>query len=127
MRTLFVLASALMLLVANGCGGDSHESLGKEGLSTMKDMVDVLKGVKDEASAKSAKPQLQTLMDKLKSIDERQSKLPAVTDAEKKEMESKYGEDGKQVMQQFMSEMMRVAMIPGAGEMLQGLDMKGMK
>ncbi len=127
MRNLFVLASVLLMLACNGCGGDSHESLGKEGLSTMKEMVAVLKDIKDEASAKSAKPQLQSLMEKLKSINVRQSKLPAPTEAEMKGMDSKYGKEGEEVSKQFTSEMMRVMFTPGAAAVLQDIDMKGMK
>ena len=79
MRYLLAVASVLIFA---GCGhADSHESLAEEGVSTMNEMVVVLDGVKDEASAKSAKPTLKSLAERLNSINERQLKLPAPSGA----------------------------------------------
>ena len=111
MKCLLALTSALMFLVCSGCG-DSHESLAGEGQSTMKDMVSVLDGVKDEASAIAAKPRLKSLMDRLNDINLRQSKLPAPTEAEIKAMEAKYGKQMEEFQQKFMGHMMRIAFDP---------------
>ncbi|CAN5524098.1 hypothetical protein BH10PLA1_BH10PLA1_17810 [soil metagenome] len=127
MRNWMILASVMLLVVCSGCGGDSHEKLSKESVSTMKEMVSVLEGVKDEASAQSAKPQLKSLMEKLQDINHRQSKLPAPTEAEMKEMDSKYGKEMEETSRKFTSEMMRVMFTPKVNAVFQDLDMKQMK
>src|SRR5678815_1392251 len=57
MKRPFTITAVVMFLVCAGCG-DSHEKLAGESVSTMKEMVSVLDSIKDEASAKAAKPKL---------------------------------------------------------------------
>jgi hypothetical protein len=125
MKHMIACAAALMILCClSGCGGDSQESLMKEGLTTMTELVAVLDGVKDEASATSAKPKVKSLMDKMESINQRQAKLPAPSETEIKAMESKYGKQMEDVMQKMMGHAMRIQFDPKISAVLNDIDMK---
>ncbi|MGH7175935.1 MAG: hypothetical protein ACREJC_01020 [Tepidisphaeraceae bacterium] len=106
MRRFYAVVASVIILACSGCG-DTQESLAVEGVATMKEMVSVLGGVKDEATAKSAKPKLKVLAERINDINERASKLPPPTEAEIKTMESKYGREMEEVQLKFASEMLR--------------------
>jgi len=125
MKHLLTL-SALMftLLLVPGCGGDTHESLAKETIDTMKKMVATLEGIKDEASAKSAKSTITDLSAKMKDIETRMGKLPAPTEADGKAMETKYGKEMEEVSMKLQSQMFRIIGDPKIAAVLQDIDMK---
>jgi hypothetical protein len=127
MRHLRRFATILALLVCAGCGGDTHDSLAAEQMDTMKKMNSVLDGVKDQATAKSAKPELKSLAQKMKEINERQAKLPAPTQEEIAATSSKYDKEMDSLMQKFVGNVMRVSMDPQIAAEFSDLDevMKG--
>jgi hypothetical protein len=121
MKSLTLILS-MALLICTGCGGDTHESLAAEQMDVMKKMNSVLDGVKDLASAKAAKPELKSLIAKMKDIEARSSKLPAPTAADTTAMKAKYGGEMDPLMQKFVGNMMRVGMDPQIAPELQDLD-----
>lgn len=121
MKCLIALTSVLMFIACSGCG-DSQEALAGEGLDTMKKLNTVFEGIKDEASAKAAKPELKKLMEQMKSIQERQKKLPLPTDADFKAMEAKYGKEMEEVQKKFTGNMLRIAFDPKIRAQLDDLD-----
>ena len=127
MKGLISLLAILMLGVCPGCGGDSHASLAGESLTMMKDLIATLETVKDEASAKAAKPKLVSLTQKMQSINERQAKLPALSEADVKAMESKYGKEMEELQPKMVAAMMRIQFDPAIQKELSDIDMKGMK
>ena len=124
MRRAIVLTSVLVFLVCSSGCGDSHESLAKDGLSTTKEMVTVLEGVKDEASAKAAKPKLKSLAEQLNDYNARQAKLPAMTEAELKTLESKYGKEMEETQKKLMGQLMRIQFDPKLFAELNDIDLK---
>ena len=114
----------IALMFVPGCGGDTHESLAGETLDTMKKVVAALEGIKDEASANSAKSTLTELSAKMKDIETRMSKLPAPTEADAKAMDSKYGKQMEEVAMKLQQNMMRIMIDPKMSAVLQGIDMK---
>ena len=110
--TAAIVIAALAMLSITGCGGDTHESLTNEGMSTMKEFVATLDTVKDESSAKAAKPKLKKLMEQLKEINAKQVKLPAPTEAEVKAMGEKYGKEMDELQQKMAGAMMKIAHPP---------------
>jgi hypothetical protein len=127
MKRLVSFLVISMLAVLPGCGGDSHESLGAESMTVMKDLIATLDGIKDEASAKAAKPKLVSLTEKMQKINERQAKLPALTEADMKAMESKYGKEMEELQPRMVAAMMRLQFDPAIQKELSDLDMKGLK
>jgi hypothetical protein len=123
------LAAALaLLLCCGGCGGGhTHQSLAGEAITTMKEMVATLDGVKDQASARSAKPKLKSLMEKLNNINDRQSKLAAPSEQEVKSIETRYGKEMQDLQMKMAGHMMRIAFDPAIANELRDLDMQAKK
>lgn len=122
MKTTLALTSVLLIMLCTGCS-DTHEKLAGESVSTTKELVATLDGVKDEASATAAKSKLTSLMDQLKKLNERQMKLPAPTEDEIKSMESKYGKEMEELNRKLQAHMMRIMVDPKIAAVLQGIDM----
>jgi hypothetical protein len=128
MKRLLARASALMsvIIVCSGCG-DSRESLTEEGMSTMREMVVVLDTVKDDASAKAAKPKLQALSAKMEDIGQRQNKLGAPSDAEIKVMVEKHGKEMDELGRKLSGHMLRITFDPKIKAELSDLDLKAVQ
>ena len=124
MKRLLPVLSTLMLGVLPGCFSDSHESLAAESMTTMKELTTTLETVKDQASAKAAKPKLTSLAEKMKKLNERQAKLPAPSEAEQKAMVSKHGKEMEDLQQKMMAVMMRIQFDPAIQSELKDIDMK---
>jgi len=77
MKAMLALTVVAALLLCCGCGGDSHESLAAEAVSTNKDLLATLETVKDEASAKAAKPKLKSLVEKMNDMTQQVSHATA--------------------------------------------------
>ena len=127
MKRLVSLLAILTLGVCPGCGGDSHESLAADSMTTMKELVATLESIKDEASAKAAKSKLVSLTQQMNKINERQAKLPAPGEAELKAMTSKYGKEMEELQPKMVAAMMRIQFDPAIQKELSDIDMKGMK
>jgi hypothetical protein len=127
MKGLISLLVILMLGVCPGCGGDSHESLAGESLKLMKELVATLEGIKDEASAKAAKPKLVSVTQQMQKLNERMAKLPKPAEGDLKSMESKYGKEMEELQPKMVAAMMRIQFDPAIQKELSDIDMKGMK
>jgi len=88
------LVSAMFLLVCSlsGCGGDSHDSLTKEGLDLMKEYVSIVDSVHDESSAQAAKSKLEALIKKGEDLKKRGEALGKPSAEEQKKLAEKYPE-----------------------------------
>ena len=116
-----VLAFSLLL---TGCDSKpTHESVAEDMLDEMKQMVAVLKTVKDESSAKAAEPKLKKAKERMDALQKQGDALGTPTAEQQKEME-KHKAEMEKVMGEFMGEMMRVAMNPQTSGALKDLDMK---
>jgi hypothetical protein len=125
MKSLLALTSVLALMICAGCGGgDSRTSLEAEAQTTMTEFVAALDGVKDEASAKAAKPKLKTLIEKLDDLNKRQAKLPAPSEDEIKALDTKYGKQMEDLALKLQGNMMRIAFDPKIRAELEDIDMK---
>jgi hypothetical protein len=125
MKRLLTLTPMLVFLVCSGCG-DSHDSLTSESLSTMSKLVATLDGVKDEASAKSAKSDVKSLLTRLNEINTRQSKLPAPTEAEGKAIEKKYAKQMEELSTKLQGNMLRIVTDPKIASVFEDIDLKSM-
>ena len=93
---LFVLLVATFLA---GCGGDSHASLMDEGVALTKELVSILDGVKDTASADAAASKVEALAAKGESLKKRMDAMGEPTEAQMKELGKKLGESMAQMME----------------------------
>ena len=90
-------------------------------------MVTVLDAVKDDTSAKAAKPKLKRLSAKLEDINTRANKLGTPTEAEVKALDQKHGKEMEELMQKMTGHMMRIAFDPKIQAELADIDMKAVK
>jgi hypothetical protein len=124
MKSLLVLTVVAALCLCNGCGGDTHESLAGEAISTQKDLLATLETVKDQETAKAAKSKLQALATKMKDIEARQTKLGTPNEAQFKAIGDKYGKEMEEVQTKMVGVMMRVMLDPKIQGELIDIDIK---
>jgi len=107
MRPRFLLALICSTAaICAGCG-DSGDRVVQDSFSSMKDMTNVLKTVKDEASAKAATPQLKAIANRMKDIGKRAEALK-LTKEQQEALGQKYASQMMEAMP-LAAEMMRVA------------------
>lgn len=109
-RTIVTTLCAAMLVLASGCG-DTHESLMDDMFDEVESLTAVLKTIKDEASAKNAESKLRASVERMKVLRERANKMKKPDAEQEKALQAKFEERAKKVMNEFMSETMRVSSI----------------
>lgn len=92
---------------------DTHETLIKELLGTLKDAVGVLKTIKDEKTAKDAQPKVGKITDQMSDIKKRMDKLGKPPKDQDEELQKKYKADMETTLKSFAEELTRVAKVPG--------------
>ncbi|MHC4493992.1 MAG: hypothetical protein ACYTDU_20545 [Planctomycetota bacterium] len=103
------VTAAVLGLVLGACG-DSHESVVDEQFDLMEEMLDILDGVTDEASAKEAAKDVEALGEKLADLQKRMEKMPEPTPEQQKKMQAMVAErqaDYVKPSQQFAAKMMQ--------------------
>ena len=125
-RIASITFAAIALLLA-GCKNDSESAISGV-VDQQKEMVSILKGVTDKASAVAAKDKLQALGKKMSEFGAKMDKKKS-NDAEMTKAVEKYKPELAQAQKDMQSEMERIAKIPGAMEPLiaamSGLDVGG--
>src|SRR5687768_8537380 len=111
MKSIISFATILMLLVCTGCGGDSADKVANDTVSVMEQVVAVMEGVKDEASAKAANDKLKALGEKVKDIQARQEKLN-LTPQQKAEIKKEHEVKMDAIMTKLIQEGMRISSDP---------------
>ena len=102
-----LISACLMAVLFASCGADSKEKVTEDALSAMEEMVTILEGVKDKATAETAKPKLEALAKKVEGLKDRQKALNISDDDMKKEMEKHKERMGK-LMGKMMATMMKI-------------------
>ena len=120
-RTLAVACIAVAI-VSSGCDSKpTHDSLAKDLMGKMKEMVAVMKGVKDEATAKAAKPKLEALKKDIEAINAEAAKLPKQSADEEKKFKEKYEPEIDKLMAEFATEGVRIGSNPTLAAELGGV------
>jgi hypothetical protein len=119
MKWAFASGLAFVLLATtNVRGADSIESVKKEWIATANEVVDALKKIKDESSAKEGGPKLKKLKVKLDDIKARQGKLLLGDFAQFGDVEQKYAKEVSAVVDGWAKEATRVQKVKGGPEAL---------
>ena len=117
------VAMLAMALAVGGCKRD-HEAVMKDSLSKMKEATQILKGIKDEASARSAASKLESISKDLEELEKEGSKMSKPTEAQQTELTKKYGDEMMKTVMELMSESMRLSADPKIAPII-GPAMKG--
>ena len=100
-------ALVAVTLCVTGCESKpTHESVTQETIDKMEEMVEVLKGIKDEASAKAARPKMEQIK---KDMDEIKAKSKALGEPPA-DVKQKLAEKHKQELEKVTGEMMKLRM-----------------
>ena len=109
----FACALVAVALCLAGCESKpTHESVMQDTMEKMEEMVEVLKGIKDEASAKAAKPKMEQIkkdMDELKAKANTLGEPPADV---KQKLAEKHKPQMEKLAGEMMKEMMRIGFDP---------------
>ena len=108
-----VMAAALAL---GGCSKD-HGDVMDDMASEMNSLADVLSKVKDEASAKAARSDVESIAENMKDLRKTAEGMKEPTEAEAKKLIEKMGETMK-ATQKMMGEIVRIQSIPAAWAVL---------
>jgi hypothetical protein len=116
------LGLALLLLGGTrGRAADTFEGLIKEMIGVTKEVVAELEKIKDEDSAKAARPKLKKLGGQLQDFQQRAKKLGKPSEEEEKKLKEKYEKDFTTLFQKMATESLRVTKIKGGPDALKEL------
>lgn len=119
MKKLMVVSCALILLVAGrSAAQDTHDALLKEMLGNLKEAIGLLKGVKDEETAKAASPKVKKIAETMKETAKKLEKIGKPTKEQEADLEKKYKEDLTKSLNDFRTELLRVKDVKGGEELL---------
>ncbi len=122
MRKILLTTMALSLVVVLGGCKRTADETADEMIESMEELTEVVGTIKDKASAEEAKPKIEKLKEKMDELEEEANKLKEeMSDEEKKKFEEKYKEKGLEAVGKLLKEMMRVSLIPGVKEALDGV------
>jgi hypothetical protein len=109
----FTFALVATALCVTGCESKpTHESVAQESLDKMEEMVAVLKGIKDEASAKAARPKMQQIKKDMEQIKVKAKALGEPPADVKQKLQEKHKQQVEKVTGEMMQEMMRIGFDP---------------
>jgi hypothetical protein len=122
MRTGIVCVTAVAVVALlrspgqSGGKGPTHESVVKDMLGTVEQIIMVLTNVKDEASAQAARPELKKAGLRMQELRRQAREMKQPTREEKELLEKKYKNQFDEVLKKLRAESLRVKGIPGGPE-----------
>lgn len=117
MRRVLMAAVAGVLCVSCGGGGiSSYEDGMKAQAEIMEEMVDVLEGVKDQASAEKAASEIEALGTRMADVIAQVRTLPPPSREQMQDIAEKYGADGREFQTKAAAQMMKLAEYPALSE-----------
>ena len=118
-RISWLSAVVAMAFVLGGCGKPTHESLAKDMMTKMQQFADILKGVKDESSAKAGAAKIQTLAGEVQKLKKQADEIGKPTKEVEAAMEKKHSAEMTRIQGEIGKEMMRISTNPKLLEPIQ--------
>ncbi len=114
-RVLMVMMVAVMCA---SCGGgiNSYEDAMDAQVEIMEDMVGVLEGVTDDASAQKAASEIEALGNRMAEVVAHVQELPQPSAEEMQQIAEKYRTEGQEFQERAASQMMKLAEYPALSE-----------
>jgi len=105
-------------LLCAACGGsiDSHDDAMAAQVDLMEDMLDVLEGVTDEASAEDAIPDMEELGKRASEIAARVKELPQPSTEEMQAVQKKYAKQLAALQKKVGEQFQKLAQYPKLGQ-----------
>lgn len=112
MQRVFPALLALCLLLP-ACGKSSpHEALADEATASLENLVTVLEGATDEASAKASLPKLEQAITRMKEVETRMKAMEKPTAEQEAAMEARHKGKVDGLTGRMTTQMMRIATDP---------------
>jgi len=114
-----VLTAAIVSVLCVSCGGggiNSYEDGMEAQAKIMEEMVDVLKGVKDQASAEKAASEIEALGTRMADVIAQVKELPPPSRERMQAIAETYGADGREFQSKAAAQMMKLAEYPALSE-----------
>jgi hypothetical protein len=116
------LGAAILLLTGTAAlaqeGGSPHEAVVKEMIGIMERMTASLTGVKDDATAEAARPELKKAAEQFAAVRKKAEKLDQPTPEERKKITAAYQKKLAEVVARLKQEVARVQTVPGGRDAL---------
>lgn len=127
-RCSLVSTALFALVLVAGCdSAPTHDSVMEESVSSMEEMVAIMKTIKDKPSAEAAKPKLEALGDRMKELKAEADKLGKPSKEKEAELKKKYDDRMQKVFAELMGEGMRIGMNPELKDVMKDVKMDGAK
>jgi|SRR6516162_4842598 hypothetical protein len=122
MRWSFAFGLPFVLLAApHARAADNLESVKKEWIAAAKEVVEALRNITDEPSAKAGRPQLKKLKAKIDEIKAREAKLLLGNFGQVNDVEKKFAKEVQAVTDAWARETARVQKVKGGPDALKEL------
>ena len=118
---------ALLCCALPGRAADTFDDVIKDMIKSTKQLVEVLATVKDEASAKAAKPKLEKMGKEIQAIQARAKKLGDPSKEEKEKLEKKYKPELDPLFKKMFAELVRIQSNPATAKVLKDIELFGPK
>ena len=112
LRASVAIGCALILSACGGSGIDSYEDVMNSSVEVMEDMITVLEGVDDEASAEKAADEIEALGDRLAEIAAAAKELPEPSEDEMLALVEDQKDNMMQFQERAMPQMMKMVQYP---------------
>ena len=125
MKKIAIALSLFLPMILASCGGDTYEKVAEEMQDELGGITDVLKDVKDEATAKEAIDDIKEIGANLRKLEQRAKDLPKPSKEEAEEMVKDALSGKNEMMQkglQVAQEIQRVGKIPGTEELIKAVN-----
>ncbi len=99
----------------------THEQLAETGMSKMREMVEVMKTIKDDATGQAAQAKLKSLAEELKTLQAKGEALGKLSAAKEAEFKAKYEKDMQPILTDLMQEGFRLSMNPNLKKYVQNV------
>ena len=121
-RLAFLLGGFLLLLTggaltAQNNGASPYETVLKELVAALDGVTKVLAGVRTEANARDAVPEVKKAVSRLKEVQKKAAALPQPEKAEKDRVSKLYRPKLQESISKLTTEIARVKAIPGGSEL----------
>ncbi len=115
-----LLTSLFVAFALSSCSKPTYESLTEDMIGQLEELVSVLEGIDDEASAKAAVKDIEKVTEELKSIKEKMKELGEPSKDKDKELKAKYEDRLNEVLKKFVSVTIKLNAKPEVYKIVEG-------
>jgi hypothetical protein len=113
------LLAAILLISMTGCS--SYASVQREQIAALKELTEILSTVKDEATMKAARAELEKRFQHFEQVAKKAKAMPRPSPEVQQQLEVELGPQKVRAFNNLHDEVRRITALPGGEEFLKGL------